>query len=102
MIVRGLSAELAADGIAINAMWPATTIDTAAVRLNKALGGDEMARRSRKPKICADSAFEILSRPTEHSGNFHTDESSLRQIGITDFSEYAVEPGLTLQSDFYL
>ncbi len=102
MIVLGLSAELAADGIAINAMWPATTIDTAAVRLNKALGGDEMARRSRKPKICADSAFEILSRPTEHSGNFHTDESSLRQIGITDFSEYAVEPGLTLQSDFYL
>lgn len=102
MIVLGLSAELAGEGIAINAMWPATTIDTAAVRLNKALGGDEMARRSRKPEICADSAFEILSRPTEHSGNFHTDESALRQIGITDFEDYAVEPGLTLQSDFYL
>jgi citronellol/citronellal dehydrogenase len=102
MIVLGLSAELAADRIAVNAMWPATTIDTAAVRMNKALGGDEMAQRSRKPEICAESAFEILSRPTDHSGNFHTDESALRQIGVTDFEDYAVEPGLTLQSDFYL
>jgi hypothetical protein len=43
-----------------------------------------------------------LARPTERSGNFHTDESALRQIGITDFEDYAVEPGLTLQGDFYL
>ena len=102
MIVLGLSSELADDGIAVNAMWPKTTIDTAAVRLNKALGGDEMARRSRKPTICADAAFEILSRPVEHSGNFHTDEGALRQIGITDFEHYSVTPGSPLQSDFYI
>jgi citronellol/citronellal dehydrogenase len=102
MIVLGLSSELADDGIAVNAMWPKTTIDTAAVRLNKALGGDEMASRSRKPAICADAAFEILSRPVEHSGNFHTDESALREIGITDFEHYSVTPGSSLQSDFYI
>lgn len=102
MLVIGLAAEMNESGVAVNAMWPATTIDTAAVRLNKALGGDEMARRSRKPTICADAAFEILSRPSEHSGQFHTDESALREIGVKDFSSYAVEAGQPLQKDFYL
>jgi len=102
MLVLGLSGELATDGIAVNAMWPATTIDTAAVRSNEALGGEQMARRSRKPSICADAAFEIASRPTDHSGFFHTDEAVLRQTGVTDLECYAVEPGMSLQPDFYL
>lgn len=102
MMTLGLAAELAGDGIAVNAMWPATTIDTAAVRFNEALGGEEMARRSRKPAICGDAALEIMSRPTSHSGEFHTDESALKEAGVDEFEHYAVEPGQPLQKDFYI
>ncbi len=102
MLVLGLSGELAMDGIAVNAIWPATTIDTAAVRYNKALGGEEMIRRSRKPQIVADAALHILSQNKIVSGRFYTDESALREAGLEDFEKYAVEPGMTLQPDFYL
>lgn len=102
MLVLGLAEELADYGIAVNSMWPATTIDTAAVRLNKALGGDEMAQRSRKPIICADAAFELLSRPADHTGFFHTDESILREVGEENFDKYAVDATKSLQIDYYL
>ena len=102
MLVLGLSEELSGDGIAVNGMWPATTIDTAAVRYNKALGGEEMVRRSRKPRIVADAAFAIMSKSGEVTGGFHTDESILRAEGVEDFDQYAVEPGMDLQPDYYL
>jgi citronellol/citronellal dehydrogenase len=102
ILVLGLSAELAVDGIAVNALWPATTIDTAAVRYNEALGGEEMARRSRKPQIVADAALHILSQNKIVSGQFYTDESALLEAGLDDFEKYAVEPGMPLQKDFYL
>ena len=102
MLVLGLSGELAMDGIAVNAIWPATTIDTAAVRYNEALGGEEMVRRSRKPRIVADAALHILSQNKTVTGQFYTDESALMESGVDDFEKYAVEPGMPLQSDFYL
>jgi citronellol/citronellal dehydrogenase len=102
MLALGLSAELAPDGIAVNAIWPATTIDTAAVRYNKALGGDEMVRRSRKPRVVADATLHILSQDSSVTGQFYTDESALKEAGVTDFEQYAVEPGMPLQQDFYL
>ena len=102
MLVLGLSAELAPDGIGVNAIWPATTIDTAAVRYNEALGGEEMVRRSRKPRIVADAALHILSQNQTVTGQFYTDESALIEAGVEDFEPYAVEPGMPLQSDFYL
>ena len=102
MLVLGLSAELAPDNIAVNAIWPATTIDTAAVRYNEALGGEEMVRRSRKPRIVADAALHILSQNKTVTGQFYTDESALREAGVEDFEKYAVEAGMPLQSDFYL
>ena len=102
MLVLGLSGELAMDGIAVNAIWPATTIDTAAVRYNEALGGEEMVRRSRKPRIVADAALHILSQNKTVTGQFYTDESALMDSGVDDFEKYAVEPGMPLQSDFYL
>lgn len=102
MLVLGLAAELRPDGIAVNAIWPATTIDTAAVRYNEALGGEEMVRRSRKPRIVADAALHILSQHVSVSGEFYTDESALREAGVEDFEAYAVEPGMPLQPDFYL
>ena len=83
----GMSAEFAADGIAVNSLWPLTTIDTAAVR--NVLGGDAMARRSRSPQVMADAAHAILTRPSrECTGNFFIDEEVLRAEGVTDFSVY--------------
>jgi citronellol/citronellal dehydrogenase len=102
MLVLGLSGELAMDGIAVNAIWPATTIDTAAVRYNEALGGEEMVRRSRKPRIVADAVLHILGQNKTVTGQFYTDESALTEAGVDDFEKYAVEPGMPLQSDFYL
>jgi citronellol/citronellal dehydrogenase len=102
LLVLGLSAELAPEGVAVNAIWPATTIDTAAVRYNEALGGEEMVRRSRKPRIVADAALHILSQNRSVTGQFFTDESALKEAGVTDFEQYAVEPGMPLQPDFYL
>src|SRR5690606_4372534 len=98
MCTLGMSAEFAADGIAVNSLWPLTAIDTAAVR--NLLGGEAMARISRSPKIVADAAHAILCRPaTECTGNFFIDEVVLREEGITDFSGYA--PGVdVLASDF--
>lgn len=102
MLVLGLSEELVGDCISVNGLWPATTIDTAAVRYNEALGGEEMVRRSRKPRIVGDAALAIMSKSAELSGEFHTDESILRAEGVENFDKYAVEPGVTLQTDYYL
>ena len=102
MLVLGLGAELAFDNIAVNGLWPATTIDTAAVRYNDALGGEEMAQRSRTTQIVADSAYVLMSRESSQTGDFHTDESVLREEGIIDFSKYAVDDSLELQIDYYL
>lgn len=87
----GMSAEFADRGVAVNSLWPLTTIDTAAVR--NVLGGSQMAGRSRTPQIVADAAYSILTRPArECTGNFFIDEEVLREDGVTDFTQYAVDP----------
>ncbi len=99
--VLGMAAEFANDGIAVNALWPRTAIDTAAVR--NLLGGDAMANASRKPEIMADAAYAILTRDSrEFTGNFVVDETLLREEGINDFEHYAVTPGVPLVEDFFL
>ena len=97
----GMSRELAPEGIAVNSLWPLTAIDTAAVR--NVLGGDTMTRSSRTVDIMADAAYEILSRaPADCTGNFFIDEVLLREAGVTDFDQYAVEPGAELFRDFFV
>jgi citronellol/citronellal dehydrogenase len=97
----GMSRELAGEGIAVNSLWPLTAIDTAAVR--NVLGGDAMAKSSRKADIMADAAYEVLTRPAaECTGNFFIDEVLLRDAGVTDFDPYAVEPGNDLFRDFFV
>ena len=97
----GMSRELAGKGIAVNSLWPLTAIDTAAVR--NVLGGDAMAKSSRKVEIMADAAYEVLARPAaECTGNFFIDEVLLRDAGVTDFDQYAVEPGNDLFRDFFV
>jgi len=99
--VLGMAEEFQAKGIACNALWPQTCIDTAAVR--NVLGGQGLVERSRSPRIVADAAHAILVRPSrECTGNFFTDEQVLRETGVEDFEQYAIKPGATLQPDFFL
>ena len=101
MIVLGLAAELKKYRISVNALWPKTTIATAAVQ--NLLGGDELIKHSRKPEIVADAAFVILSKPFEdNTGNFYIDEDVLRQNGVENFDHYAVTPGVNLMPDLFL
>ena len=101
MCTLGMSAEFASAGIAVNSLWPLTTIDTAAVR--NLLGGNMVAAMSRSPEIMADAAHAILTRPSgEATGNFYIDEEVLRAEGITDFSHYAPGAKGALAGDFFV
>ena len=101
LCMLGLSEEYRAAGIGCNALWPRTTIATAAVEF--ALGGREMLRRSRKPQIVADAAHVILSRPArECTGQFFLDDSVLYESGVRDFEPYSVEPGGALLGDIFV
>jgi citronellol/citronellal dehydrogenase len=86
LCVLGLAGEFRREGVAVNALWPRTTIDTAAVGM---LGGDAMRRRSRKPEILADAAHVILTKPSrEFTGQFCIDDEVMRAAGVTDLSRY--------------
>jgi citronellol/citronellal dehydrogenase len=101
MIVLGLAEELKQYKIGVNALWPQTTIATAAVK--NLLGGDFLVQRSRTPEIVADAAFHILKRPSaECTGNFFIDEEVLKNEGITDFTKYAVNPSQPLMKDLFI
>jgi citronellol/citronellal dehydrogenase len=101
LCMLGLAEEYRAQGVACNALWPRTTIATAAVQF--ALGGAEMMRRSRKPQIVADAAHVILNRPArECTGQFFIDDSVLYEAGVRDFAPYSVEPGGTLLGDVFI
>ena len=101
LCMLGMAEEYAEAGIACNALWPRTTIATAAVEF--ALGGPAMMRRSRKPAIVADAAHVILTRPArEYTGRFLIDDSVLYEAGVRDFSSYSVEPGAALLADLFI
>ena len=101
MIVLGLAEELKKDKIAVNALWPKTTIATAAVQ--NLLGGDTLMKMSRTPEIVADAAYAILSKPSAVcTGNFFIDEDVLAKEGETDFLKYAVDVSQKLMTDIFL
>jgi len=101
MMAIGWAAELKQYRIASNALWPRTTIDTAAVR--NLLGGEVLAKMSRTTDILADSAFYILNKPSaECTGNCFIDEDVMANEGITDLSHYSVVPGANLYRDLYV
>ena len=100
MCVLGMAGEFRDRGIAVNALWPRTTIATAAVNM---LGGDELMMHSRKPDIMADAAYVIVTKPSrEFTGNFCIDDSVIEGEGITDLSHYAVNPDVPLAPDFFV
>ena len=90
--------------VAVNALWPKTVINTAAVQ--NQLGGVPAVQAARQPSIMADAAYAILTRPVaEASGRFFIDEEILRDSGVSDFSLYRVDPSLEddqLLPDFFL
>jgi citronellol/citronellal dehydrogenase len=101
MIVLGLAEELRQLKIAANALWPKTTIATAAVQ--NLLGGDFLMQMSRTPEIVAEAAYHIFKRSsTECTGNFFIDEDVLKQEGIVDLEKYAVNPQQKLMTDIFL
>lgn len=101
MMTIGWAAEFKKDKIAANALWPRTTIDTAAVR--NLLGGEMLANMSRTPEILADAAYYILRQPsTDCTGNLFIDEQVLAKEGITDLDKYAVVPGGKLYTDLFV
>jgi citronellol/citronellal dehydrogenase len=101
MCVLGLAAELARHGIAVNALWPRTTIATAAV--GNLLGGDAVMRASRTPEIMGDAAHAILTRPSrDFTGQFCIDDKVLYAAGVRDFERYRADPSVPLMSDFFV
>jgi citronellol/citronellal dehydrogenase len=100
MCVLGMADEFKRDGIAVNALWPRTAIDTAALAMIP--GIDTAACRT--PEILADAAYIILNRDSkEASGNFYVDDEVLASEGITDLEKYSVVPGTKdFLLDFFL
>lgn len=100
MCVLGMAAELAEFNIAVNALWPRTTIATAAIAVHFP---EQILKASRKPEIMADAAHHILSQsPSLQTGQFLIDETVLRSAGVKDFDKYALTPGLPLFTDLFL
>jgi len=100
MCVLGMAEEFKRDGIAVNALWPRTAIDTAALQM---IPGIDTAS-CRTPEILADAAYVILNRDArENSGNFYVDDEVLASVGVTDLEKYSVVPGTTdFLLDFFL
>jgi citronellol/citronellal dehydrogenase len=99
LVVLGLSGEQRGK-IAVNALWPRTTIATAAIK--NLLGGDAIMRMSRTPDILAEAAYRIFQKPKSFSGNFLIDDTFLAGDGVTDFDQYRVDPSQPLQVDFFV
>ena len=99
IIALGLSGELRGK-IAVNTLWPRTTIATAAIK--NLLGGEVVMQRSRKPDIIADAAYALFQKPVSFSGNFLIDDTFLAGEGVTDFEKYRVDPSQPLQVDIFM
>jgi citronellol/citronellal dehydrogenase len=99
MVVLGLAGELRGK-VAVNALWPRTTIATAAIQ--NLLGGDAMMKMSRTPEIIADAAYAVFQKPKSFTGNFLIDDTFLAGEGVKDFEKYRGDPGQPLASDFFV
>ena len=101
MVVLGLAGELRRKGIAVNALWPRTTIATSAV--NNLLGGEKLMQASRTPAILADAAHMIFCKDAKSfSGNFLIDDTFLYENGVREFDHYRADPNVSLAPDFFV
>ncbi len=100
LVVLGLAGEFRG-AIGVNALWPRTTIATAAI--NNLLGGEALMRASRKPEIIADAAHLVFRQDSRtFTGHFLIDDTFLAQHGVTDFDRYRVDPSQPLAIDFFV
>jgi citronellol/citronellal dehydrogenase len=101
LVVLGLSGELRSKGIAVNALWPRTTIGTSAIK--NLLGGEETMQMSRSPEIMADAAYAVFNKPAKSfTGHFLIDDSFLAGEGVTDFEKYRIDPSKHLAPCFFV
>jgi citronellol/citronellal dehydrogenase len=102
LCVLGLAEELKGAGIAVNALWPRTTIATAAIK--NILGGQKVMRMSRTTDIVADAAHLVFQQPANaFTGNFLIDDTVLHEMGgVTNFAKYGVDPAMPLAPDFFV
>lgn len=101
LFTMAMAAEFKERGVAVNSLWPRTSIATAAVA--NEIGGEAMMNASRKPEIMADAAYHILTQPArEWSGHFFIDDEVLMAAGVRDLAQYDVKPGAPLQADFFV
>ncbi|XP_063066819.1 hydroxysteroid dehydrogenase-like protein 2 [Engraulis encrasicolus] len=98
MCVLGMAEEFRGS-IAVNALWPKTAIQTAAMDM---LGGSDIGKQCRNVEIMADAAYAIFNQPSSYTGHFVIDEDILKKEGIKDFDVYAIQPGHPLLPDFFL
>jgi citronellol/citronellal dehydrogenase len=99
LVALGLSEEFCGR-VAVNALWPRTTIATSAIRF--VAGGEETMKRSRTPDIVADAAWQVMTRDTSFTGNFLIDDTFLAENGVTDFDRYRFDASRDLQADFFV
>lgn len=102
LCVLGMAKEFEKDGIAVNALWPRSTIATAAIQ--NILGGDKLMRMSRTPEIMADAAHLVFTQPSRtFTGRFLIDDTFLHEAGgVTDFEPYRVDKTQPLVADFFV
>jgi len=101
LVVLGLAGELRPKGIAVNALWPRTTIATSAIQ--NLLGGETLMRASRKPAILADAAHALfLKEARAFTGQFLIDDQFLWDQGVREFDHYRVDPASPLAPDFFV
>jgi len=90
MLAHGLGEEMRGKGVAVNALWPVTAIESQAT-INWGLGGPEMLRTH---EILVDATMEVVTTPpAELTGQALLDEDFLRTRGYTDFARYQCVPG---------
>jgi citronellol/citronellal dehydrogenase len=103
LCVLGMAEEFKAHGVAVNALWPRTAIDTAAISF---IADEETRRRrTRQPTIMADAAHAVVTRPSrECTGRFLIDDEVLAEAGVSDLSRYRQDGARDeeLMPDFFL
>ncbi|OAI46514.1 hypothetical protein AYO45_01855 [Gammaproteobacteria bacterium SCGC AG-212-F23] len=100
MCTLAMAEEFKKDGIGVNSLWPMTTIATTTIRDHFS---DEVYKKSRWPTIMADAVYKLAKRPAKTcTGQFFIDELLLREEGVTDFEQYAVDPTVALMQDLFV
>lgn len=91
LLAHGLAEEVKGTGVNINALWPATIVESQA-SINHNIGDRSSWRTS---EMLADCALMIVSEnPNKLNGEALIDEDYMVSRGITDFKKYRCDPNV--------